>query len=99
MNRDPRFLKLLATLSAMQGVSFILLLGVAVPFKHLGGYAAGVTVVGALHGALWLCYMWVVLATNTLKMWTKAETARLMVSALLPFGGFATARWIKSIPN
>jgi integral membrane protein len=99
MKHDPKFLKLLATLSVMQGASFIILLGVAVPLKHLGGYAIGVTVMGAVHGALWLCYMWMLLAMMTLKMWTKAETARLMLSTLLPFGGFATARWLKSLPT
>ena len=98
MKHDPKFLKLLATLSVLQGASFLILLGVAVPFKHMAGYAFGVTVMGTLHGALWLCYMWVVLAMMALKMWTRAETCRLMFSALLPFGGFAAARWIKSIP-
>jgi integral membrane protein len=97
MKRDPRFLKLLATLSVTQAASFIVLLGVAVPVKYFAGYDGGVTMMGALHGVLWLLYMWVVLAMATLKMWDGAQILRLVFSPLLPFGGFATARWINRI--
>jgi integral membrane protein len=97
MKRDPRFLKLLATLSVTQATAFAALLGVAMPVKYFAGYGAGVTLVGALHGVTWLLYMWVVLAMMTLKMWNRGQVMRLVISAVLPFGGFATALWIHSI--
>lgn len=99
MRRDPRYLKLLATLAVMQAASLVALLGVAMPVKYFAGYSAGVTVLGALHGVAWLLYMWVVLAMMTLNMCDRKEVLRLMVSALLPFGGFATAAWVKGIAN
>jgi integral membrane protein len=98
MKHDPRYLKLLARLSRMQAGTFIVLLGVAMPVKYLVGHATGVTIMGALHGAMWLLYMWLVLAMKSLGMWNKAEMSRLVLSTLMPFGGFATARWINSIP-
>jgi integral membrane protein len=97
MRRDQRFLKLLATLSVTQATAFVALLGVAMPVKYFAGYGAGVTLIGALHGVTWLLYMWVVLAMMTLKMWNRSQVLRLIVSAVLPFGGFATALWIHSI--
>jgi len=97
MKRDLRFLKLLSTLSLMQAAAFIALLGIAVPVKYFAGYATGVTVVGTLHGAIWLLYMWTVVAMTSLNMWSKVEVSRLVLSSLLPFGGFATAHWINSI--
>lgn len=97
MKRDPRFLKLLATLSVTQATTFVVLLGVAVPVKYVAGYGAGVTLIGALHGVAWLLYMWMVLAMMTLKMWNRGQILRLVFSSVLPFGGFATALWISHL--
>lgn len=97
MKRDPRFLNLLAMLSMTQAIAFIALLGIAMPIKYFAGYGAGVTVMGALHGVIWLLYMWVVLAMMTLKMWNRAQILRLVFSPVLPLGGFATALWINKI--
>jgi integral membrane protein len=90
---DPRFLKLLAALSVLQAASLVALLGV----RCIAGYSAGVTVVGALHGVVWLLYIWVLLAMVSLKMWSKLETSRLVVCTLVPFGGFVTALWINNL--
>jgi integral membrane protein len=97
MRHDPRFLKLLATLSVTQATALVALLGIAMPVKYFAGYGAGVTLIGALHGVTWLLYMWVVLAMMTLKMWNRGQVLRLVVSTMLPFGGFVTALWIHSI--
>jgi len=51
----------------------------------------------ALHGVIWLLYMWLVLAMMTLKMSNRGQILRLVFSAVLPFGGFATALWINDI--
>jgi integral membrane protein len=97
MKRDPRFLRLLAMLSVTQATALVALLGIAMPIKYYAGYSVGVTVMGALHGVTWLLYMWVVLAMMTLKMWNRGQILRLVFSAVLPFGGFATALWIHHI--
>ncbi len=41
----------------IEGVSLLLLLGVAMPLKYLAGQPLAVTVVGSVHGALWVIYM------------------------------------------
>lgn len=97
MRRDPRFLKLLAMLSVTQATTLVALLGIAMPIKYFAGYGTGVTLIGALHGVTWLLYIWVVLAMMTLKMWDRGEVLRLVISAALPFGGFATALWIHNM--
>ena len=40
------------TLGIIEGISFLLLMGVAVPIKRMTGDATWVTIVGSLHGAL-----------------------------------------------
>jgi integral membrane protein len=88
---DPRYLRLLSTLAMLQAVAYVVLLAAS----YGAGHSAASTCAGALHGALWLLYMWVLLAMIMLKMWRKRDIARLVISPLLPFGGFATVRWIK----
>lgn len=94
MERDPRFLKLLCLLAVIEALTFIMLIGVAVPLKYFEGYSAGVAILGPIHGIVWLSYIWVVLATASLKMWKKLDIFRLVINSALPFGGFATAEWI-----
>ena len=43
-------------ISLVEGVSFLLLLGVAMPLKYLAGIPEVVTVVGAAHGVLFILY-------------------------------------------
>lgn len=91
---DPRYLQLLSTLAMLQAPAYLVLLGASYGI----GNSTATTCIGALHGALWLLYMWVLLAMIMLKMWSKRDIARLLISPLLPFGGFATVRWIKRLP-
>lgn len=92
MSADPRFLRALARLAAVEAASLVLLLGV-----KAAGAADAVTLIGALHGAVWLLYAWLILAMIWLKMWNRKEAARLVICALLPGGGFVTARWCRKL--
>lgn len=88
MKPDRRFLRLLATLGVAEAASLLVLGG-----AMLAGPRVAVTLIGALHGGIWLLYAWLILAMIWLKMWNKKEAVRLMVCALLPMGGLLTAHW------
>jgi integral membrane protein len=90
MTTDRRFLRLLARLAVIEAASLVVLAGVM-----LAGPRAAVTLIGALHGAIWLLYAWLIMAMIYLRMWNKKEAARMVLCALLPLGGFATARWCR----
>src|SRR5438552_3773981 len=40
-----------------EGVSFLVLLGIAMPLKYFAGMPLAVTIVGAIHGLLWILYV------------------------------------------
>jgi integral membrane protein len=61
---------------------------VAVPLKHLGGWDVGVRIVGPVHGFAFVAYLWNVWQTGTVAHWRNADLARLIVSAFVPLGGF-----------
>lgn len=71
-----------------EGATLLLLLGIAVPLKHLAGQAAVVTVMGPLHGMAFLYYLWTIANTVAGDEWTRAEVWRLLACAMLPFGAW-----------
>lgn len=81
-------LRRLELASCGEAITLVLLVCVAVPLKHLGGYPIGVRVMGPIHGMMFLAYVWVAVQTVAGGGWRATETARLFVGAFVPFGGF-----------
>ncbi len=81
-------LRRLEIASFAEATTLLLLVGVAVPLKHLAGYANAVHVMGPIHGLVFLTYIWLAVQTVAGGGWNGGETTRLFVGALVPFGGF-----------
>jgi len=77
----------LKRVSLVEAFTLVVLLFVAVPMKHLAGWPVATAIVGPIHGLAFLLYVWTVLETVTGGGWTRSEIARLLVAALIPFGG------------
>jgi len=80
----------------IEGISYILLLGVAMPLKYLADMPKAVSVVGGLHGALFVGMM--VLAWESYSQYLNsfAWFVKVFVSSLVPFGTFVLDReWKK----
>lgn len=71
-----------------EGISYLLLLGWAMPLKYLYGMPAAVEVVGAIHGGLFLLYILTILLAGRHARWSWARMAEAFVASLLPFGPF-----------
>ena len=83
-----------------EGVSFLLLLGVAMPLKYLAGWPQAVRVVGMAHGILFLLYIWAAIQAALDRNWTWKRTALVLVASLLPAGPFIVdARILKQEEN
>lgn len=76
----------LRLLCVVEGISLLLLLGVAMPLKHLAGLPLAVRYVGMTHGLLWIGVCVVLAAVAWRHRWTCARSAGVFVSSLLPFG-------------
>jgi integral membrane protein len=75
-------------ISLVEGVSFLLLLGVAMPIKYFAGIPEVTSVVGAIHGVLFILY---VLAAATLMLvlrWSPLWFLGAMLASVVPFGTF-----------
>ncbi len=75
-----------------EGVSFLLLVGVAMPLKYLAGMPQAVKVVGWLHGILFITFCLALLRTWLIARWPIGRCAGLFIAALLPFGPFIADR-------
>jgi integral membrane protein len=76
----------------LEGASFLLLVGVAMPLKYFAGMPEAVRVVGMAHGVLFLAYVVTIVHAHVEYDWPVKRSALLFVAALLPFGPFIADR-------
>jgi integral membrane protein len=76
-----------------EGLSFLLLLGVAMPLKYLKGLPLGVTIIGSIHGFLWILYLAVIWQAGRSLQWKTKTYAWGVAASMLPFGPFVFDRW------
>lgn len=93
MLRTP--LARLRTVGIAEGVSYLLLLGIAMPLKYLAGYPLAVEVVGWVHGLLFMLYVAAVAEVMINRNWSLTETAVALVASVVPFGPFLLDRRLK----
>ena len=81
-------LRLFFWVSRLEGLSFLLLLGVAMPLKYIWDWPLGVEVIGMAHGLLFVGYEVLALILSSEQGWTKGQWLLISFCALLPFGPF-----------
>ncbi len=85
MNSPVPFLRRIAFI---EGISFLVLLFVAMPLKYLAHLPLAVVVTGWIHGVLFVVFSVALLRTMLIARWPVSRCAAVFVAALLPFGPF-----------
>lgn len=70
-----------------EAATLLILLLIAVPIKHLMDYPLAVSVMGPLHGCVFLIFCWKVVQWHAEGAIPLPLTMKLIVAACLPFGG------------
>lgn len=83
-------------ISRLEAVSFLLLVGIAMPLKYLADMPLMVKYVGWAHGLLFMVYIVQLLVVSFLLKWDVLRIIYGFVASLLPFGPFVFERSIKS---
>jgi len=78
----------LRTVGTYEGLSYLILLGIAMPLKYMAGIPEMVKYVGWAHGLLFVLYMFSVLEVTLAHNWSFKKIAAAVVASLLPFGPF-----------
>ena len=89
---DHRFLHRLRVLGTVEGISTLVLFGIAMPLKYLAGVPMAVTVVGSAHGVLFLALVTMFLLGTRRIPISKGLAAAGIVAAVVPFGPFIMDR-------
>ena len=79
-------LKMLRTLSFLEGTSLLVLVLIAMPLKHVWHMPLAVRVCGMIHGVLFLALVSALVRTQSERSWRWGRVLRLLGLALLPFG-------------
>jgi len=87
---------LLRLLALTEGVSFLVLLGVAMPLKYFAGLPQAVKLFGWAHGVLFVALCLVLLKITLEERWPLTRSALVFIAALLPFGPFLIDHRLKN---
>jgi integral membrane protein len=80
-----------------EGVSFLFLLGVAMPLKYMAGIPVFVQYTGWLHGLLFVLYYPALLAAYNKQKWTVSFLLWAAIASLLPFATFYVEKRVKHL--
>lgn len=86
------FVKQFRIIGAMEGLSFLILLGIAMPLKYMAGIPEPVKYIGWAHGLLFILYLFYVAAARWKLQWTFSQLLLAAVASVVPFGPFIVDR-------
>lgn len=86
---------ILRRIALIEGVSFLLLLFIAMPLKYYWGKPEAVRAVGLAHGVLWVIFGVSLAQTTLAAKWPLGRAALVFVASLLPFGPWMVDRRLK----
>ncbi|MHC5067901.1 MAG: DUF3817 domain-containing protein [Planctomycetota bacterium] len=78
----------LRIIAFIEGISYLLLLGVAMPLKYLYDQPLAVKIAGSAHGALFVAFALLLLAAHIGRRWSFGFSTVIFISSLVPFGTF-----------
>jgi integral membrane protein len=79
----------------IEGCSYLLLLGVAMPLKYFAGLPLAVKIVGAVHGGLFLLFCAALFWAMKAARWSMLWAGVVFASSLVPFGTFVIDGYLK----
>lgn len=79
----------LRVIAFIEGISYLLLLGVAMPLKYFADIPAAVKTAGWIHGVLFMLYLLAVAEVTIRRRWSFVLAFGALVASLVPFGTFA----------
>lgn len=80
-----------------EGMSFLILLFIAMPLKYIWQQPMAVRQVGSIHGLLFVLYVLLLVMCSIEYRWKWGKTALLFLASIIPFGTFyADKRYLRA---
>jgi len=81
----------------MEGISYLVLLFVAMPLKYLYGMPLYTKIAGMTHGVLFIIFLALLLQAAGRYNFSKKDSIMFFVASLLPFGTFFTDKRLREL--
>lgn len=89
-------LSVLRLLALLEGISFLVLLGIAMPLKYYFDMPSPVKIIGMAHGVLFVLYTVNLLLVHLKFKWNIGKTTGAFIASFIPFGTFyADKKWFR----
>jgi len=75
-------------ISFLEGISYLLLLFVAVPIKYFQGDVSYVKILGMPHGILFMSYVVLAIVIQKQMKWNLKNLGIVVLASIIPFGTF-----------
>lgn len=81
-----KLLQFFRKVAFVEGLSFLILLGIAMPLKYIWDMPQAVRVIGMIHGILFVLYIWVLLRVWIDRNWKFSRATIAVLASFVPFG-------------
>jgi len=88
MMKKNNTLKYFRIVAFLEGISFLLLLFVAMPLKYMYEMPMPNKIIGMVHGVLFVAYVFCLMNVKSEYGWSMKKSLIAFVASLLPFGTF-----------
>ena len=89
-------LSVLRLLALLEGISYLVLLGISMPLKYYMDKPDSVKIVGMAHGVLFVLYTINLLIVHLKFKWSLGRTTGAFIASFIPFGTFyADKKWFR----
>ena len=79
-----------------EAVSYLLLLGIAMPLKYLAGEPLGVKIIGMIHGVLFFIFGVALLRVLVVERWPLSRCVLIFMASLVPLVPFLMDRHLSA---
>src|SRR5687767_7080413 len=78
----------LRVIAFLEGVSFLVLLGIAMPLKYYFDSPLAVKIIGMAHGVFFILFVFALIDVKISNRWPLMKTLWAFMASLMPFGTF-----------
>ena len=75
-------------ISLIEGLSYVVLVAIAMPLKYAAGNTTIVPLVGRIHGGLFVLFVLALVAVTSAERWTRRQVATAFIAGTIPLGAF-----------
>ena len=81
----------------IEGISYLVLLFIAMPLKYAMGIAMATKIVGMIHGILFIIFIALMIEAAQKYSFSKKDNVIFFVASLIPFGTFFTDKRLNEL--